>query len=126
MHLGLHQRLSWLAQHWSEHVAGVVQREGFYITLTKDRPMSWNYQHRLETLGATTSWSEPGTPADNTRVESFHSLFKREFVRGRIFPTRAQAISEATRWLRFYQRYRYHSSLGDLSPAEFERHNAPQ
>ena len=88
--------------------------------------VAWNYQHRLETLGAKPSWSKPGTPADNTRVESFHALFKREFVRGRIFPTRAEAISEATRWLRFYQRHRYHSSLGNLSPAEFERHNGPK
>ena len=87
--------------------------------------VAWRYQEHLETMGAQSSWSAPGTPADNARVESFHSLFKREFLRGRVFPTRVEAIFEASRWLRFYQRHRYHSSLNNLSPAEFERHNAP-
>lgn len=87
--------------------------------------VAWGYQSQLEVLGAVPSWSARGTPADNARVESFHALFKREFLRGRVFATRSEAISEATRWLRFYQRHRYHSSLGNLTPAEFERHNGP-
>lgn len=107
------------AQRWRRPGRGLLHHSdqgGPYV--------AWNYQTQIEQLGGKTSWSEPGKPQDNARVESFHSLFKREFIRGRVFTTRVQAIAEATAWLRFYQHRRYHSSLAYLSPSEFERHNA--
>lgn len=82
--------------------------------------LSWTYQRQLELIGATPSCSAPGTPLDNACSESFFSTLRRECIAGRIFTTRAQAIREITSWIRWYNRERFHSFLGNLSPSEFE------
>ena len=63
-----------------------------------------------------------GTAYDNAAAESFFSTIKRELVHRRRFTTRAEAKSAIFEWIEvFYYRRRRHSTIGNLSPAEFER-----
>ena len=59
---------------------------------------------------------------DNAPVESFFGRLKCELESAEMFATRDQARAEIFEYLEvFYNRVRRHSSLGFLSPAEFER-----
>jgi len=84
---------------------------------------SWAYQAQLEQLGALPSVSRPGVPHDNACIESWHSTLQREFLAFHRFETRDQAIREITGWIRHFNKHRFHSTLGYLSPVEHEAHN---
>jgi putative transposase len=66
--------------------------------------------------------SEVGQCWDNAPVESFFGSLKRELAPDDAFATRDQARAAIFEYLEvFYNRVRRHSSLGYVSPAEFER-----
>ena len=68
------------------------------------------------------SMSRPGNCWDNAVVESFFATLKTELVHHRRFQTRQEAKTEIFEYLEgFYNRRRRHSTLGYLSPAEFEQ-----
>ena len=70
----------------------------------------------------TCSMSRKGDCWDNAVVESFFANLKREEVADRVYATRQEARSALFSYLEvFYNRERRHSSLGYLSPAEFEQ-----
>ena len=80
------------------------------------------YQERLATLGIKCSMSRPGNCWDNAVVESFFATLKAELIHHQVYPTRAQAKGEIFAYLEtFYNRRRRHSTLGYLSPVEFEQ-----
>jgi len=80
------------------------------------------YQHRLLALGIRCSMSRPGNCWDNAVVESFFATLKTELFSGRLSLTHEQARTEIFAYVEgFYNRTRRHSTLGYLSPAEFER-----
>ena len=59
-------------------------------------------------------------------AESFFATLKVEFVHETLFHTRAQATREIFEYIEvFYNRVRRHSSIGYVSPLEFERNNLP-
>lgn len=63
-----------------------------------------------------------GTAYDNAAAESFFSTLKRELVNRRRFATRTEAKTAIFEWIEvFYNRRRRHSTIGNVSPAEFER-----
>ena len=67
------------------------------------------------------SMSNKGDCYDNAVVESFFATLKRELMDERVFNTRQEAEREIFAFIEiFYNRQRLHSSLGYLSPAEFE------
>ncbi|RJF75278.1 IS3 family transposase [Deinococcus cavernae] len=79
------------------------------------------YQRQLWSLGMLCSMSNKGDCYDNAVVESFFATLKRELMDGRVFSTRQEAEQEILSFIEiFYNRQRLHSSLGYLSPAEFE------
>ena len=81
-----------------------------------------HYQRVLASEGITCSMSEVGQCWDNAPMESFFGRMKCEIEPGEMFATRDQARAELFEYLEvFYNRVRLHSSLGFLSPVEFER-----
>lgn len=62
---------------------------------------------------------------DNAVVESFFSTFKFELIEGRVFETREQLRKEIFWWIEtWYNRRRRHSTLGYVSPEQFELNQA--
>lgn len=83
---------------------------------------SEHYQRLLSEEGIMCSMSGVGQCWDNAPVESFFGRLKCELAPGEMFPTRDQAQAEIFEYLEvFYNRVRLHSSLGFVSPDEFER-----
>jgi transposase InsO family protein len=83
---------------------------------------SGHYQRVLSEEGITCSMSGVGQCWDNAPVESFFGRLKCEVEPGEVFATRDQARAELFEYLEvFYNRVRRHSSLGLVSPEEFER-----
>jgi putative transposase len=82
---------------------------------------SEDYQALLVKYDMTCSMSRKGDCWDNAPVESFFSILKRELVFHERFQSRAQARQSIFDYIeRFYNRRRIHSSLGYLTPSEFE------
>lgn len=79
------------------------------------------YIETLETANATISMSRKGTPYDNACVESFFASLKKEYLYKDVFPTKKEALLAIQFYIRFYNEKRMHSSLGYLSPAEWEQ-----
>lgn len=84
---------------------------------------SEDFQRELARLGIVCSMSRKGNCWDNAVAESFFASLKRELEGCEAgFETREQARRELFEYIEvFYNRERLHSSLGYLSPAEFER-----
>ena len=65
--------------------------------------------------------SRAGNVWDNSAMESFFSLLKSEHTADKTYRTRAQAKADVFDYIaRFYNPQRRHSTLGYLSPMEFE------
>lgn len=83
---------------------------------------SISYLQLLRRHGIRPSMSRRGTPADNAVMESFFSSMKRESLSGVRFESRESARRAVFEYIEvFYNRRRRHSTLGQISPAEFER-----
>lgn len=71
------------------------------------------------------SVSRPGTPLDNAVAESFFKTLKRELVKERSYGTRDEAKQDIFKYIElYYNRVRMHSTLGYMSPVEYERQYA--
>jgi transposase InsO family protein len=81
---------------------------------------SEDYQDVLAKRGITCSMSRRGNCYDNAAMESWNSTLKTEL--GERFDSPADAKVKLFEYIEvFYNRTRLHSTLGYLSPAEFER-----
>jgi transposase InsO family protein len=82
-----------------------------------------DYQRLLRAHGVTCSMSRRGNCYDNAAVESFFATLKAEL--GERFETPAAAKEKLFDYIEvFYNQQRRHSSLGNLSPAQFEKATA--
>ena len=80
-------------------------------------------EHRalLEANGLIASMSAKGNCYDNAAMESWNHSYKVEAVHGERFATRVQAKIHTFDYIEvYYNRNRLHSTLGYLSPEEFE------
>jgi putative transposase len=76
---------------------------------------------RLRSLGVRQSMTRGGCPGDNAHAESFFHSLKADVIHGMRFKTDAQ-LRACLRWyIPFYNYRRSHSSIGYLSPVEYER-----
>jgi putative transposase len=85
-----------------------------------------HYQRFLGKHGITCSMSGVAQCWDNAPVESFFASLKRELVHHERYTSRENAKASIFEYIEaFYNRVRRHSSLGYLSPEEFERTHNP-
>jgi transposase InsO family protein len=79
------------------------------------------YQQRLASAGFTASMSRVADCWDNAVVESFFATLTKELLGDRVFETRAEASRAVFEFIEiWYNRQRRHSTLGYLTPVEFE------
>ena len=79
------------------------------------------YQALLKNHNIQASMNGVGSWYDNAPMESFFGTLKSEWVYHRVYRTRDEARSDIFYYIEvFYNRRRLHSSLGYLSPEEYE------
>lgn len=74
----------------------------------------WAYERGIEL-----SFIRPGKPVENAFVESFNGTFREECLNEHWFLSLREARREIEAWRIDYNTVRPHSSLGNLTPAEF-------
>ncbi len=78
----------------------------------------------LREAGIETSMGSKGSALDNAVAESFFASLKKDLINRYSWPTKADARVATFEWIEaFYNRTRLHSTLGNLSPEEFEKHS---
>lgn len=83
---------------------------------------SWSYRGVLSHYGIELSMSRKGNCWDNAAMESFFGTLKVEFCDRKKFKSRQEAKTEIFEYMEvFYNRQRLHSSLGYVSPENFEK-----
>ena len=83
---------------------------------------SLEYQERLRQYKMIGSMSRKGNCYDNACIESFHRVIKRELIHLEMYQTRNQAQKRIFEYIEyFYNRNRIHSSIGYVSPLQYER-----
>ena len=117
-----HMRASLVCDALAAAIAARRPADGF--TFHSDRGSQYTSGDFRKLLGkhkAFQSVSRPRQCWDNAVAESFFSTLKEELVYRSSFPTRAAAKAAIFEFIEvFYNRGRLHSSLGNLSPAEYE------
>jgi putative transposase len=85
-----------------------------------------HYRRLLGRHGIACSMSGVAQCRDNAPVESFFASLKKELVHHERYTTREEAKASIFEYVEaFYNRVRRHSSLGFLSPGDFERSHNP-
>lgn len=80
------------------------------------------YRTLLDDYGMKMSMSRKGNCWDNAVMESFFGTLKRELIHHRRYRTRAEARKDIFEFIEvFYNRERLHSSLGYMSPLDYEK-----
>ena len=80
-----------------------------------------DYQKRLEQYGMRTSMSRKGDCWGKAPMERFFRSLKSERLKLFRFETRTSAKNEVLDYIAFYNDLRLHSTLGYLSPIEYEK-----
>ena len=81
-----------------------------------------HYQFLLGKHGITCSMSRQAEGWDNAPMESSFASLKKELIHGADFAARAAARAAVVEYIEvFYNTKRRHSSLGYVSPAEYEQ-----
>jgi len=82
---------------------------------------SWAFGHRCRAAGIRPSTGTAGDALDNAMCESFFATLECELIDRHRFANKAEAQIAVFRFIEgFYNPSRRHSSIGYLSPAEFE------
>lgn len=90
------------------------------LTCAGEAPGTWP-ERLIADTGITCSMSRSGNVWDNAAMESFFSSLKTERTARKVYRTRDDARADVFDYIeRFYNPRRRHSTLGYLSPVEFE------
>lgn len=83
--------------------------------------VSLTFGQHARDAGIAQSMGSKGCAYDNAVAETFFATVKKELVHRRSWPTRRELISEVFEYIEgFYNTTRRHSTLGYLSPAQYE------
>ncbi len=84
--------------------------------------VSLAFGQKAREAGIAVSMGSKGDCYDNAVAESFFATLKKELVHRQSWPTRRELEAAVFEYIEvFYNRRRRHSTLGMLSPAEYER-----
>lgn len=107
------------------HMALVVRRPGAGLVHHSDRGSEYaskSYQEMLHQYNIQISMSRKGDCYDNAMIESFWGTLKDECFGLETFHTREEVKTAIFEYIEvFYNRKRKHSSLGYLSPVDYEK-----
>jgi putative transposase len=88
---------------------------------------SYGFGKRCREAGIVPSMGSVGDAYDNAMAESFFATLEREVLNRRRFRSQAEARMAIFQWLEgWYNPHRRHSSLGYLSPINYERRMLPR
>ena len=119
----------------AEHMRAELVVEAFEMALWQRRPQTGLIHHsdrggqyvslifgqRARAAGIDISMGAKGCALDNAVAEAFFATLKKELTRRRAWPTRRELQSAVFAWIEgWYNRRRLHSTLGYLSPADYE------
>jgi putative transposase len=82
--------------------------------------LSGQYRERLRRYGINQSMNRFKNMNDNAFIESFFHQFKTERIKRQVVESAKQLRSTVTEYMRYYNNQRSHSSIGYVSPQEFE------
>ena len=84
--------------------------------------VSLSFGQKARAAGIAQSMGSRGDCYDNAVAESFFATLKKELVHRRTWPTKNELRSEVFDYIEiFYNRERRHSTLGQRSPADYEK-----
>ncbi len=123
---------------WSmaDHMRTELVTDALQMALARRRPepgLIWHsdqgsqfvslaFGQQARAAGIAQSMGSRGDCFDNAVAESFFATLKKELIHGRSWPTKAELRTEVFEYIEvFFNRRRRHSTLGFLSPAQFER-----
>jgi putative transposase len=87
---------------------------------------SWAFGKRLREAGLLGSMGTVGDCYDNSMMESFWGTMQLELLDRKTWKTHDELASAIFEWIEcWYNPKRRHSSIGMLSPVEFENHSQP-
>ena len=98
------------------HVPGVIMHTDQGGEYTADL-----FRAACQRLSISQSMGRPGSALDNAVIESWHSTLEFELRRLEHYATRAAARAGVAAWIEDYNYHRRHSSLGRVSPVDYER-----
>lgn len=79
------------------------------------------YRDKLKNIGVTASMSRKGNCYDNAFAESFFATLKKELIYRNRFKTKEEAKKAIFEYIEvWYNRKRIHSSIGYMTPVQFE------
>jgi putative transposase len=109
----------------SRLVVDALEMAGEELLAHSDRGSQYaseHYQQLLKRYGIECSMSGVGQCWDNAPAESFFASLKKELVHDEDYQTREEARASIFEYIEvFYNRQRRHSTLGYVSPAEYEQ-----
>ncbi len=119
----------------ADHMRAELVVDALQMALARRRPapgLIWHsdqgsqfvslaFGQQARAAGIAQSMGSRGDCWDNAVAESFFATIKKELIHRRSWPTRAELSTEVFDYIEtFYNRQRRHSTLGQLSPVEFE------
>jgi putative transposase len=79
------------------------------------------YTSKLKEYSFVISLNNPGKCVDNSVKERFWGSLRTEWIQGKIYQTKKEAIEDIEKYIDVYNRQRLHSTLGYKFPDEFEK-----
>lgn len=119
--LGRHKDVNLTLKAFSRAVHN--RRPGPGVIFHSDRGIEYagyTYRDRLAELGFVQSMNRPGTMTDNAHKESFYHSMKSDVIHGEVFDSDQEIERVIRSYIPFYNQSRIHSSLGYVSPVQYE------